>query len=250
MSRIRIIIVEDEFVIREDMRAQLEGAGYEIVGAFDKAEDALPVAFETVPDILLIDIRLAGKMDGIHLAQSITQSLRVPIIFITANSDTATYERAKLTKPSAFLIKPFTTANLLASVDLALYHFSHNSIPDQIERPGTTNLEPAPFMIHRSLFIRAGGKYKKIKEGDIFFVEAAGSYVHIQTASDRFTLAQNLSQFQRKASLANLVRIHRSYIVNIEQVDSFEESHVYVHTHKLPLSENHRAQFLAQLRML
>lgn len=250
MSRIRIIIVEDEFVIREDIRSQLELAGYEIVGAFDKAEDALPVVLEAVPEVLLIDIRLAGKMDGIQLAQTVTDSVRVPIIFITANSDAATYERAKLTRPNAFLVKPFTTANLLTSVDLALYHFSIDSTPERIDRSGASPADADPFVINRSLFIRASGKYKKIRREDILFVEAAGSYVHIQTATERFTLAQNLSQFQKKASLPTLVRIHRSYIVNMEQVDSFEESHVYVHNHKLPLSENHRAEFLAQLRLL
>lgn len=250
MSKIRIIVVEDEFVISEDIRAELESAGYEVLSVFDNAEDALPAILKLIPDLLVVDIRLAGNMDGVQLVETIEKSLNIPIIYITANSDTVTYERARTTRPSAFLVKPFSRENLLASVDLALYHFSSDITPQRIDRLPPLGSEPKPFTLHASLFIRANGKYRKVKQQDILFVEAAGSYVNIQTANERFTLSQNLTQFFKKASLPCLVRIHRSYVVNVERVDSFDESHVYVQTHNLPLSENYRPGFLAQVRML
>jgi DNA-binding LytR/AlgR family response regulator len=250
MNKIKVVIVEDEFVIGEDVRAQLQQAGYEVTAIFDKAEDACPAILASAPDLLLVDVRLAGPMDGIQLVQTISPSVTVPVIYITANSDSGTYERARLTRPNAFLVKPFSNANLLASVDLALYHFSNNTLPERIERSVAPAQDPDPFTIHRSLFIRSNGKYRKVMQQDILFIEAAGSYVHVQTLGERFTLAQNLSQFQNKAPLPNLLRIHRSYIVNIEHVDSFDERHAYVEEHKLPISENHRAEFLSKLRLL
>jgi DNA-binding LytR/AlgR family response regulator len=250
MEKIRTVVVEDEFVIAEDIQSRLGLAGYEVIGAFDRAEAALPFIVQNKPDIILVDIQLAGIQDGIHLVEEVRKNFSLPVIYITANSDIVTYERAKNTRPHAFLVKPFTPANLLAAIDLALYHFSNQTSPDQIERAEAKGHEVHPFAINNCLFIRTNGKYKKVSCEDMLFVEAAGSYVHIQTKNERFTLSQNLSHFQKSAPLPNLARIHRSYMINIDRVDSFEESFVYIKDHKLPLSENYRAEFLSKVRCL
>jgi DNA-binding LytR/AlgR family response regulator len=249
-EKIKIVIVEDEFVIAEDIRTRLEEAGYEVINVFDKAETALPFIFNALPDIILVDINLLGKMDGIQMVEELKLKVNLPIAFITANSDTATYERARKTHPHAFLVKPFTTANLLAAVDLALYHFSIESTPTVIERAEAKDHPESQFMVNQCLFVRTNSKYKKICNNDLLFVEAAGSYVHIQTRTERHTLSQNLTHFQKKTPLPNLVRIHRSYIVNVDHVDSFEEAFIFVQNHKLPLSDNFKADFLARIHCL
>lgn len=250
MEKIKVVIIEDEFVIAEDIQVHLESYGYEVLAAFDRAEKALPFILQNVPDILLVDIQLAGIMDGISLVQEIQAKRSLPIIYITANSDTITYERARNTRPHAFLVKPFSPANLLSAVDLALHHFSTLTSPETIERPVVKEYRTQPFEVNGCLFIRTNGKYKKVCCSDMLFIEAAGSYVHVQTKQDRFTLAQNLSSFQKKTSLPNLMRIHRSYVVNMNQIDSFEESFVYVNNHKLPLSENFKEEFMTKVRCL
>lgn len=250
MEKVRVVIIEDEFVIAEDMETHLRLSGYEVTGKFDKAEKALPFILDNQPDILLVDIKLAGSMNGIGLVKEVQTSLSIPIVYITANSDQATYEKAKNTRPHAFLVKPFSSANLLAAVDLALYHFSNETTPDHIERPVAKEYEAAPFEVNGSLFIRTNGKYKKIQCDDIIFIEASGSYVHVQTKQERFTLSQNLSHFHKKTPLPNLARIHRSYIVNMNHVDSFEDSFVYIRDHKLPISENFKVEFLNKVRCL
>lgn len=250
MEKIRTVVVEDEFVIAEDIRSRLELAGYEVIGSFPQAEAALPFIVQSKPDILLVDIHLTGSQDGVHLVEEVRKNFSLPVIYITANSDAATYERAKSTKPHAFLVKPFTPANLLTAIDLALFHFSGETSPDRMDRPEIKVDEVHPFAINDCLFIRTNGKYKKVCCEDMLFIEAAGSYVHIQTKNERFTLSQNLSHFQKSTPLPNLARIHRSYMVNIDRVDSFEESFVYIKDHKLPLSENYRAEFLSKVRCL
>lgn len=250
MEKIRAVVIEDEFVIAEDIQTRLQLAGYEVIGTFDRAETASPFIMQSKPDIVLVDIQLAGAQNGIQLVEEVQGKVLLPVIYITANSDAVTYERAKSTKPHAFLVKPFTPANLLTAVDLALYHFSTGTSPQRIERWVVTEEHVQPFAIHNCLFIRTNGKYKKLKCEDMLFVEAAGSYVHIQAKGERFTLSQNLSHFQRSTTLPDLVRIHRSYMININQVDSFEESFVYIKDHKLPLSDNYRADFMAKVRCL
>jgi len=252
MNKIRVVIVEDEFPIAEDIRSRLEQHGYEVLSVFDRAEGALQFIPQHEPDILLVDIKLIGETDGISLVEALQQQMKLPVIYITANSDKATYDRAKRTNPHAFLVKPFSTDNLLAAIELALYNFSSGQSPQDISRNsvGIHQHTDEQFLVNQCLFIRTNGKHKKILSDNILYIEASGSYIHLQTLSERFTLSQNLSQFQKKTPLSGFVRIHRSYIVNINKVDSFEESYVFVQNHKLPLSENHKAEFLARVHCL
>lgn len=251
MEKIRIVIVEDEFVIAEDLRFSLEQNGYEVGAIFDKAEAARNYLISESPDVLLVDIHLAGTMDGIDLVRQLNEHMEIPVIYITANSDTPTYERARQTRPHSFLIKPFSAANLLASIDLALYNFSNERVPQSIER--THHGVPAAdgeFLVNQCLFIRNQGKYKKVNSNDLLFIEAAGSYLHIQTKTEKYTQSQNLTQFLKKTPLPNLVRIHRSYIVNVNKIDSFEDSAVHIQQYRLPLSDNYRAEFLTRIHLI
>ncbi len=250
MQKIKIVIVEDEFIISEDIKAHLVAAGYDVMAVFDQASTAFDFISTETPDLMLVDIQLVGETNGIQLVEQIQTRLTIPIIYITANSDAQTYERAKRTRPHSFLVKPFTPANLLAAIDLALYHFSIDQPVTHSERIALKALPDEPFMVNQCLFIRANGRYKKVCGDDLLFVEASGSYVHIQTRTDRYTLSQNLAQFQKKTPLPNLIRIHRSYIVNLDKVESFDESSVLVQRHKLPISDHYKEEFLARIHCL
>ncbi len=249
MAPISITIVEDEFMIAEDIKSLLLDHEYQLIDVFSKAEDALPSILGNPPDLLLVDIRLSGKMSGIELVKNVKLKFSIPVIYITANSDTDTYTKAKLTSPNAFLIKPFTHSNLLAAVDLALYNFAQNRTPDHISR-SVDGEQPYSTYINKCLFIRVNGKHKKVCSENILFVEANGSYVSVQTDAERYVLSQNLNNFLIKTPLRQLVRIHRSYVINIDRVDSFDESSVLVLNHKLPISETYRAEFLSKIHCL
>jgi len=210
----------------------------------------MPFVLTSKPDLLLVDIRLKGAMDGIQLVTELQKNIKLPIIYITANSDGATYTRAKQTNPHAFLIKPFTLSNLAAAVDLALYNFSANTVPDSISRFEDNNVPNFQALVNQYLFIRLNGKFKKINVDDLLFVEAAGSYVHLQTTTDRYTLSENLTHFQKKTPLPDMLRVHRSYIVNLKKIDSFEDSSIFIKNHKLPLGSNYKDEFLTHVHFL
>lgn len=249
MAGISITIVEDEFTIAEDIRSLLLDQGYSVNGVFERAEDALPDLLNKPPDLLLADIRLAGKQTGIQLVESVKKHFSLPIIYITASSDAETYAKAKLTLPNAFLVKPFTHSNLLAAIDLALFNFSNQTVPDRIVKAANEERTYDTY-IHKCLFIRSNGRHKKICPENILFIEAAGSYVHIQADSDRYTLAQNLNSFITKTPLTNLVRVHRSYVVNINKVESFDDNSLYIKAHKLPISETYKGDFLEKIHCI
>lgn len=250
MNKMKVVIVEDEFPIAEDIRMRLEQFGYDVLSIFDRAETACEFIKQHLPDILLVDIRLLGNMDGITMVEKIQNKVDIPIVYITANSDKATYERAKMTRPSAFLVKPFTSETLAASIDLALYNFSEKNTPSEINRISTLPQLDFQTIIHQHLFIRTNGKHKKINRDSIRFAQASGSYTILHTDDDQFTISQNLSQFILKSPMPDLIRVHRSYLINIAKVEGFDEAHVFIGKYRIPISESYRADFLNRIHCI
>lgn len=119
--RIRILIVEDEAIVAMDLKRRLEKHGFCVCGIADHCENVLPLVEETSPDVVLMDIIIQGERDGIALAHEVREHYDLPIIFLTANSDSVTIHRAKATVPYGFLIKPFEERELVATIEMGVY---------------------------------------------------------------------------------------------------------------------------------
>ena len=121
MSEVRILIVEDEAIVARDLHATLEKLGYLVPPIIMTGEEAIEKAAELGPDLVLMDIVLKGEMDGITAAQRIRDELDIPVVYLTAYADDATLERAKVTEPFGYLIKPFEERELQTNIEMALY---------------------------------------------------------------------------------------------------------------------------------
>lgn len=117
---LRALIVEDEILIAEELRERLSRAGFDVIGAVDSAEEGIAIAIREQLDVILMDIRLKGKKDGIQAAQEIRQQVDVPIIYVTAYSDARTVERVKRTEHDGFILKPFHRHELQSTVQVAI----------------------------------------------------------------------------------------------------------------------------------
>lgn len=100
------------------------------------------------------------------------------------------------------------------------------------------------------LFVRKNGRFVKIQIDDIQYAEAAGSYLKLVTKNEEFPLSQNLSQFIRKNPHTKLLRVHRSYLVNPNRIDSFDQSHIFIGSHELPIGASYRSQFLKTIHCI
>ncbi|MCF7815155.1 MAG: response regulator [Candidatus Cloacimonetes bacterium] len=127
MKKKRIILVEDERIIAEDIKSTLSSHNYEVLDIFSKGEDALQNYHKLAPDLILMDIMLAGKLNGIQTAKKIHEEFNVPIIYLTAYANEDILSQAKITEPYGYLIKPFEERELYATIEMAFYRYKLES---------------------------------------------------------------------------------------------------------------------------
>jgi len=120
VARAKILVVEDEFLVGEDLRVRLESLDYAVTAVVPSGERAVERAGQDRPDLVLMDIRLSGPMDGLEAAGLIRSRWRIPIVFVTAYLDSDRLERILLTGTSGYLVKPFHDGQLRASIEAAL----------------------------------------------------------------------------------------------------------------------------------
>jgi signal transduction histidine kinase len=134
-SKARIMVVEDESVVGIDLKRILSNLHYDVVGIIRTGEEAFVKAFEQKPDLILMDIMLDGKMNGIETAKEIKKDMDIPIIFLTAYADNNTLQNAKLIEPYGYVLKPFEDKSLQSAIEIALYkHKMENKLKESEKR--------------------------------------------------------------------------------------------------------------------
>jgi PAS domain S-box-containing protein/putative nucleotidyltransferase with HDIG domain len=123
MEKLKILIVEDENIVAKDIKGSLKGFGYDVVDIVGTGEEAIRRTEELSPDLVLMDIMLKGKMNGIDVARHIRENTRIPVVFLTAYADEDTLHSAKLSEPFGYIIKPFEDAELHSTIQMAVYRF-------------------------------------------------------------------------------------------------------------------------------
>jgi two-component system, response regulator PdtaR len=255
-EKVNILIVEDESIVALDLASGLEHDGYNIVGIADNAEEAQQLFNENEVDIILMDVNIIGEKDGIDTAIEILKQKAVPIIYLTAFTDALTIERIKQTHPAAFLSKPYTLTNVRIAIDLAVNNFAVSReqqstgkiIP--LDKDGSrSSSSPEKEMIlrmHDHIFVKHNYAFVKLKLCELLYIEAENNYTSIVTADKKFLLRLSLNQLLEKINYKALVRIHRSYAVNINAIQSFNEQEVEVNQQHLPIGRNYKEEFMKQ----
>jgi signal transduction histidine kinase len=156
MTMPSIFIVEDEAIIAADLASKLRQLGYHVSGATARGEDAVAMLGECRPDLVLMDIRLAGHMDGIEAAEQIRAQHGLPVVYLTAHSDGVTLQRAKFTEPFGYIIKPFEERELQTHIEMALHkHQAEQKLRASEERLRQLNAELEQRVLERTAELRA-----------------------------------------------------------------------------------------------
>lgn len=223
-NNIHILIVEDEALIAQNIKMQLEDLGYNIANVCYTYNTAIQSINNTTFDVLITDINLGNGIDtksGIQVAQALRANGDKPIIFLTAFSDVDTIKKAAAVKPSAYLVKPINEASLFAAIQIAVDNFNNNKVP-QANEPTT----PAYF------FVKQGGKMFKIWWDDVYHLEAVKNYVKISAKSHtgsilmRGSLQHFLSQMVPPSHKNQFVRINRSEAIDKKIIKSIDKDSI------------------------
>jgi len=237
-------VVEDEMIIGAKISMQLTNLGYEVSGLLSRGEDVSYHVTENRPDIILLDINLKGSMDGIETAKLLSAQGNTPIIFLTANSDEATFNRAKTVKPAAFISKPFKQLDLQRAIELTISRMEQMPL---VDGSGETELEERPSFLNDRMFVRTKERMVKIMFDDVLFIEAVRNYSRIITRNTEYLLSITLKIIEDKLPASVFVRIHRSYLVNIKMVDEVGENHVIIGQREIPMSAGLKDNLLQRI---
>lgn len=242
-EKVRILIVEDDMIIAANISLQLTKLGYEVTGIETKGEAAIAHAKENTPDILLMDVNLRGKLDGIATAAAIQKSHDVPIIYLTANTDEATFGRAKSTHPYAFLSKPLNAVQLQRTIALVVEQLK--------EKEGLMEKCTEPIeVLEDRIFVRHNGKMTRLLLNDILYIEADRNYCNITTTANHYVLTVTLKTIAEKLNQVQFLRVHRSYMVNISKLDAVGESHLEINRKVIPFGKSYRELLMRRLQTL
>ncbi len=243
-DKISILIVEDEPIIAADLQDRLLEAGYNVLGPVAAGEEALGFFDQNPPDLVIMDIQLEGEWDGIETTRRIRQKKDLPIIFLTSNSDDATFRTARQLSPQAFLSKPFRGRDLIHAIEIAIRQFTKTSDPQN-----SSIEENDAYLLSDRLFIKVKDRMKRLFFKDILWLEADDYYCKVVTPDSEFLVTKTLKKFSEAfLSRPEFMRVHRSYIINLQHVEEIGEVHLFIGKKQIPVSRNFREELLGKLK--
>ena len=217
---INILVTEDESIVRKDIERCLGNLGYNVVASADNGEDAISMAMKHKPDLALMDIMIKGDMNGIAAAEEIKRNIDIPVVFLTAYADENTLNDAKLAEPHGYILKPFKDVDIQTAVEMALH--KHGK---ELEMRQETDFLRS-LAEHKDdtdiIFVKNRSRLIRVKNSDLLFVEALKDYVVVHTTNESYTIHSTMKDVETKLSGPDFMRVHRSYIVNIEAIESIK----------------------------
>jgi len=229
---IKILIVEDNILIAQDMKNMLEDMEYEVVDYVTNYKDALLTLSENKIDLALLDIQLAGDKTGIDVGEIINKKYHIPFIFVTSNSDKETIAKAKKVNPAGFLVKPFDEKSLFSSIEIGITNFQNR----------INILKKEQNIHHDFIFVKDGYLFKKVLFNDILYIKADNVYVDVFTKSKTITVRSTLKNFLERLPSDQFIKINKSYVINIRKVEAFNTRDVIINGNLLPLSKEYKEQ--------
>ena len=244
-SRARLLTVAEDPNLVNDLQKKLTKVSYQFEGPVASASRTLQF-LERNPgiDCLIIDVVLEGNFDGVELASIVKNKFKIPVIFLTNLTDKRVLERVKEIQPTAYILKPFEQQQLKVAIELALpntkpvvnprkqrlfVHNYHDSWTDHEVR-----------QINDSLFLKQEHYFQRVFFHDIKYIKADNNYCSIFTKTTRFIYSLVLKKFEVHLPQHMFLRVHRSYVINIQAIDGFEGNMLLIGGTKIPVSKSYR----------
>jgi len=251
MSKIKVFVVEDESIVSKDIQNSLTKLGYEVVGSAATGENAIEGIQDSSPDIVLMDIMLKGEMNGIETSEIVRNDFTIPVIFLTAYADEDTLQKAKVTEPYGYILKPFKEIDLHTSIVMAIYKYK-KELEVLKERDLLYSVVDNNDPSHDFIFVKSNSKLVKINTKDIFFIEALKDYVVINTLDTRFTIHSTMKEIEQKMGKKDFIRVHRSFIVRLDKIASIDYPNLNLENDKksIPIGDSYRDDLNSNIKLV
>lgn len=214
MQKPKIGVVEDEMVIADTICLNLRKLGYSTTTTSPSYARAIKMMEEEKPDLMLVDINLGGEKDGVDLAKYIRDNYPIPLIFLTANSDAATLERAKLVNPDAYIVKPYKKSDLYAAIEIAISNRSRQyKRPDQVDY----------------IMVKDGYDFIKVFLLEILFIQSDQNYAVLNLKNGKKLMVRStLGEMIEKLPAQLFYRINRGTIVNLHHIHKIKTDSIQI----------------------
>ena len=186
------------------------------------------------------------KLDGIETAEAMQKKHNIPVIYITANIDDAHFNRAKQTHPFGFIAKPFKKLDLQRAIELAISQLVSKS--SELKTPTEDNAQP--FILSDSIFVRHHNTMVKVNIQDILYIEAERNYCRIYSKTKEYLLVMTLKDMDEKLPAKHFLRVHRSFIVNLSQINEISTSHIVIQKKAIPISKSLKDELLNRIQRI
>lgn len=251
MPGTKILIVEDEAMVAQHLAEVLRNAGYIVTACVDNSEDAVRSALDDTPDLAFVDIHILGKDDGIVTAAKLKQINDILIIFLTNLNDRETINRAIDIRPASYLLKPFNAMEVFANISIALSNAAEKreaKLKDQADANAQEGVE----VLKDKFFIRHnGGPFMKYDISDIVYLEADRSYSKIHMLGGAVILyTTSMKILETKLKHPYLVRVNRSYIVNVAHIEGVKGNVLIVHGQEMTISPEYDSALRQYLKIV
>ena len=240
MSSYNVLIVEDDADIAASLSEMLEILNHKVVGIAPSFQDAINLLNDKDVEIALLDIQLKGDKNGIDVAEKLKAEYKLPFIFTTAYADKETIEKAAQHSPYGYIVKPYRMKEINAGIEIAVQN--HKNIQEFKEGEGIFN--------QQSLFIKVNTRLVRIDMKDILYVEAKGDYTVFKTEDKGYVVNSTFKNAEEKLDQNQFVRVHRSYIVNIDKIVDIEENNLLINDQIIPVSRGQKPNLLKRLNTL
>ncbi|MGW8121482.1 LytR/AlgR family response regulator transcription factor [Roseivirga echinicomitans] len=238
----RILIIEDNLDLAEDLIGKLKLIGYDVIGNATNLAEAFTLVDDRKPDLIIVETSLCSGACGIDIIRQVQQTHNIPIIYLTSNCESTRVKMALETNPSAYLLKPVQFSELEINIGLAIQNFN--------KREALPYTKDEAIVANDAIFIPDNQMHIRIKNCDIYAVEADGSYIKILMDGKKYQLTSNLKNFVKQFVDPRFIRISRKHLINASYVEKINGNTIYLGQYEFQFSKLNRQEILSHFRIL
>jgi DNA-binding LytR/AlgR family response regulator len=229
LKSLNIYIVEDEPLIVSTIEVALRKQGFYALGNTDNFKSAIKDIERLNPDLVLIDIQLEGRKDGVDLALELDK-IQQPYLFLSSQTDPSTIDRVKQTNPLGYIVKPFTENGLRTNIELAWHNYKDSH--------------------QHFLTLKHEGKLHRVNENTISYLKAYDNYCYVVTTTKTYLVPHTLKHMFSRLQGNYFIKAHRSYVVNLNHILSINKNTISLKTETIPLSASKKSIVLSKLKSI